>query len=119
MLAAAVVRKLGPAAYGELVPRLVAAAREGPLQAEVSLLVLQFVSEDLTQFEEAVGAGGAPRFVFVFRFPSFFFCFPSFFGGGVESPSLAFVRTSPPCALAPFSFPARPLGLALRALAPF
>lgn len=59
MLAAAVVRKLGPAAYTDLLPRLVAAAREGPLQAEVSLLVLQFVSEDLTQFEEAVGAGSA------------------------------------------------------------
>ena len=58
MLAAAVVRRLGPAAYRDLLPRLVAAAREGPLQAEVSLLVLQFVSEDLTQFEEAVGSGG-------------------------------------------------------------
>jgi exportin-5 len=57
MLAAAVVRRLGPEAYSDLLPRLVAAAREGPLQAEVSLLVLQFVSEDLTQFEEAVGSG--------------------------------------------------------------
>ncbi|WIA43061.1 hypothetical protein OEZ86_009590 [Tetradesmus obliquus] len=55
MLLAAVARQQGPEAYSALLPQLIASAAEGPMQAEISCMVLQFVSEDLTQFEERGG----------------------------------------------------------------
>jgi hypothetical protein len=55
MLLAAVARQQGPEAYTSLLPQLVSSAAEGPMQAEISCMVLQFVSEDLTQFEERGG----------------------------------------------------------------
>ncbi|KAG2492597.1 hypothetical protein HYH03_009257 [Edaphochlamys debaryana] len=50
-LLAVVVRQQGAAAYGELVPQLMAGAAAGPLQAELTCRVLHYISEDLTQFE--------------------------------------------------------------------
>ncbi len=55
MLLAAVTRQQGPETFAALLPQLVSCAAEGPLQAEVSCMVLQFVCEDLTQFEERGG----------------------------------------------------------------
>ncbi|KAF6261995.1 armadillo-type protein [Scenedesmus sp. NREL 46B-D3] len=55
MLLAAVARQQGPDAYTALLPQLISSAAEGPMQAEISCMVLQFVSEDLTQFEERGG----------------------------------------------------------------
>ncbi len=54
------VRQQGPGAYEALVPQLLAAAGGAAALAEVACLVLQFVSEDLTQYEETV-AGEARR----------------------------------------------------------
>ncbi|KIY93591.1 hypothetical protein MNEG_14370 [Monoraphidium neglectum] len=55
MLLAGVVRQQGPEGFGQLLPQLIAAAGEGPMQAEISCLVLQFVAEDIMQFEDRTG----------------------------------------------------------------
>lgn len=55
MLLAAVTRQQGPETYTALLPQLISSAAEGPMQAEISCMVLQFVSEDITQFEERGG----------------------------------------------------------------
>lgn len=55
MLLAAVIRQQGPDTYTAILPQLIGSAAEGPLQAELACMVLQFVSEDLTQFEQRGG----------------------------------------------------------------
>eukprot|EP00878_Enallax_costatus_P015861 GHUV01016625.1.p1 GENE.GHUV01016625.1~~GHUV01016625.1.p1 ORF type:complete len:469 (+),score=88.17 GHUV01016625.1:174-1580(+) len=55
MLLAAVTRQQGPETFAALLPQLITSAAEGPMQAEISCMVMQFVSEDITQFEERGG----------------------------------------------------------------
>lgn len=57
MLLASCVRYQGATSYEALVPHLLSLASRGPPHAELGCMVLHFVSEDLTQFEEISGEG--------------------------------------------------------------
>ncbi|KAK9833279.1 hypothetical protein WJX81_002345 [Elliptochloris bilobata] len=54
LLLALVAKRQGPALWAEVLPRLVAAAQEGPLQAEMVCMVLRFEAEEVTQSSEAM-----------------------------------------------------------------
>lgn len=55
VLLAAVARQQGPDSYTALLPQLMSSAAQSPLLAEMCCLVLQYITEDITQFEERTG----------------------------------------------------------------
>ncbi|GAX73215.1 hypothetical protein CEUSTIGMA_g668.t1 [Chlamydomonas eustigma] len=55
VMLAAVTRQQGPAAYAELLPRLLNSATSSAQQAELACMVLHFLSEDMTHFDLSQG----------------------------------------------------------------